>query len=60
LRSAALLLRHAGDNSGSDAIERAIQTVFSRGIKTRDLGGSVGTKEFGEAVLKELGLAGAA
>ena len=56
LRSAALLLRHAGDIPGSDAIECAIQTVFSRGIKTRDLGGSAGTKEFGEAVLHELGL----
>ena len=59
LRSAALLLRYAGDNQGSDAIECAIQTVFSKGIKTRDLGGSVGTKEFGEAVLKEIGLVGA-
>ena len=59
LRSAALLLRHSGDISGSDAVEHAIQRVFSRGIRTRDLGGSAGTKEFGDAILHELGLIGA-
>jgi methanogen homoisocitrate dehydrogenase len=59
LRSAALLLRHAGDIPGSDAVEHAIQRVFSRGTMTRDLGGSAGTKEFGDAVLCELGLSGA-
>jgi methanogen homoisocitrate dehydrogenase len=58
LRSAALLLRYAGDISGSEAVEHAIQQVFSKGIKTRDLGGSAGTKEFGDAVLHELGLKG--
>jgi methanogen homoisocitrate dehydrogenase len=54
LRSAALLLRHAGDISGSDAVEYAIQRVFLKGIRTRDLGGSAGTKEFGDAVISEL------
>jgi methanogen homoisocitrate dehydrogenase len=58
LRSAALLLRYAGDISGSDAVEHAIQQVFSGGTRTRDLGGSAGTKEFGDAVLYELGLKG--
>jgi len=55
LRSAGLLLRYAGDISGSDAVEKAIQQVFSRGTRTRDLGGSAGTKEFGDAVIQELG-----
>lgn len=56
LRSAALLLRHAGDLSGSESVERAVQRVISKGTKTRDLGGSAGTKEFGDAVIRELGL----
>ncbi|MEI6292043.1 MAG: isocitrate/isopropylmalate family dehydrogenase [Methanomicrobiales archaeon] len=54
LRSAALLLRYAGDISGSDEVERAIQRVFSTGTRTRDLGGSAGTKEFGDALIHEL------
>jgi len=54
LRSAALLLRYAGDISGSDAVEQAIQRVFSKGVRTHDLGGSAGTKEFGDAVINEL------
>jgi methanogen homoisocitrate dehydrogenase len=58
IRSVALLLRYAGDISGSDAVEYAIQQVFSRGIKTRDIGGSAGTKEFGNAVIGEIGKTG--
>jgi methanogen homoisocitrate dehydrogenase len=59
LRSAALLLRYAGDISGSDAVEQAIQRVFSKGTRTRDLGGSAGTKEFGDAVIRELEISAA-
>ena len=54
LRSAALMLRHAGDRAGADAIERAIQAAISRGARTRDLGGTAGTREFGDAVLEQL------
>ncbi|MEI6294280.1 MAG: isocitrate/isopropylmalate family dehydrogenase, partial [Methanomicrobiales archaeon] len=54
LRSAGMLLTHVGDAEGEDHIESAIRAVLAQGIKTRDLGGSAGTREFGEAVLRVL------
>jgi methanogen homoisocitrate dehydrogenase len=54
LRSAGMLLAYCGDTMGADGIESAIQEVLAIGIKTRDLGGSTGTREFGEAVLRML------
>jgi len=55
LRSAAMLCSHLGDPNGGQIIEGAIQAALARGIKTRDLGGWAGTKEFGDAVLNHLG-----
>jgi methanogen homoisocitrate dehydrogenase len=52
LRSAAMLLAHLGDQEGAVRTESAISTVLSSGIMTRDIGGSAGTREFGEAVLR--------
>jgi methanogen homoisocitrate dehydrogenase len=54
LRSAGMLLTYCGDAHGPDRIEAAIQRVLTEGIRTRDLGGSAGTREFGEAVLRRL------
>ena len=54
IRSAAMLLTHLGDNDGAERIERAIRDVLASGVCTRDLGGSAGTREFGDAVLKTL------
>jgi len=54
LRSAGMLLAYCGDTRGLDQIEEAIQGVLAEGIRTRDLGGSAGTREFGEAVLRRL------
>ncbi|MFA4850324.1 MAG: isocitrate/isopropylmalate dehydrogenase family protein [Methanoregula sp.] len=54
LRSAGMLLTHVGDAEGENHIESAIRTVLAQGIKTRDLGGSAGTREFGESVLRVL------
>ena len=54
LRSAGMLLAYCGDARGSDRIEAAVQGVLAEGIRTRDLGGSAGTLEFGEAVLRRL------
>ena len=54
LRSAGMLLTYCGDTRGPDRIEEAIQGVLTEGIRTRDLGGSAGTREFGEAVLRRL------
>jgi methanogen homoisocitrate dehydrogenase len=54
LRSAGLLLTYLGDKEGADQIEGAIRAVLNQGIRTRDLGGSAGTREFGDAVLRVL------
>ena len=54
LQSAAMLLRHAGDDHGAGIIEGAVSRVLDRGIRTMDLGGTAGTKEFGAEVLREI------
>jgi methanogen homoisocitrate dehydrogenase len=58
LRSAGMLLTHVGDTEGENHIESAIRAVLAQGIRTRDLGGLAGTREFGEAVLRVLELTG--
>ena len=54
IRSAAMLLAHLGDNEGAERIELAIRELRAHGTCTRDLGGSAGTSEFGEAVVRML------
>ena len=49
--SGALMLRHLGETSAADAVEFAVRAVIAEGqTVTYDLGGSAGTREFGEAV----------
>ena len=55
IRSAAMLLNYCGDSTSAMIIEKAIQQTLLDGIKTADLGGTAGTREFGEAVTKEIG-----
>jgi isocitrate/isopropylmalate dehydrogenase len=47
-----MLLSYVGDAAAAERIEKAIRQVVTRGIRTRDLGGSAGTQEFGNAVLQ--------
>lgn len=54
IRSAAMLLDHLGDSPAAARVEAAIQDVLSAGIRTRDLEGTAGTGEFGDAVMKRL------
>jgi methanogen homoisocitrate dehydrogenase len=54
IRSAALLLAYLGDRSGAEQMESAIRESVAQGIRTRDLGGSAGTREFGDAVVRAL------
>lgn len=35
-------------------IDRAVKTVIDAGVRTKDIGGSAGTKEVGDAVAAEL------
>ena len=49
--SGALMLRHLGETSAADIVESAVREVVAGGeTVTYDLGGTAGTREFGEAV----------
>jgi tartrate dehydrogenase/decarboxylase/D-malate dehydrogenase len=52
--SAAMMLRHLGDERGAAAIERAIDRVCEQGIVTGDLGGKASTSEVGDALVAAL------
>jgi isocitrate dehydrogenase (NAD+) len=54
--SAALMLRHLGEVPAADAVESAVRGVIADGkTVTYDLGGTAGTREFGEAVAARIG-----
>jgi tartrate dehydrogenase/decarboxylase/D-malate dehydrogenase len=52
--SGALLLRHLGEDEAAARIETAIERVAAAGILTRELGGTAGTSEVGEAIAAEV------
>jgi 3-isopropylmalate dehydrogenase len=53
--SAAMLLRHSlGLAAAADRIEAAVATTLADGVLSRDLGGTAGTTEIGDAVLARL------
>jgi 3-isopropylmalate dehydrogenase len=53
--SAAMMLRFSLNNApAADQIERAVQSVLEAGHRTRDLGGAMGTRAMGDAVLAAL------
>ncbi len=53
--SAAMMLRHGlGLESEAAAIESAVDRALADGLRTRDLGGSAGTREATQAVLSNL------
>ncbi len=53
--SAAMMLRFSLYNpAAADHIERAVQSVLESGHRTRDLGGAVGTRAMGDAVVAAL------
>lgn len=54
IRSAAMLLAHAGDEESSRLIEQAVKNTLARGVMTHDLGGTYGTKDFSDRVGHEL------
>jgi 3-isopropylmalate dehydrogenase len=53
--SAALMLETLGRAEDARRIERAVETSVHAGETTRDIGGSLGTREAGAAILKRLG-----
>jgi isocitrate dehydrogenase (NAD+) len=50
LMSAILMLRHMGLPELADHVEKAMLDTLRAGIKTPDVGGTAGTKEFAEAI----------
>ena len=53
--AAALMLDHIGEVKWGDRIRQAIeQTIVDDKIRTRDLGGTASTKEFGDAVARRI------
>jgi isocitrate dehydrogenase (NAD+) len=55
LLSALLMLRHIGEGAMANRIMTALATVLSEGnVRTRDLGGTAGTKDFADAICRQL------
>ncbi len=55
LFSGVLMLRHLGENDAADRLLKAIFAVLKRGeVRTPDLGGKASTKEYADALVKEL------
>ena len=54
LMSAILMLRHLDLPELADRVERALLATFEAGIKTPDLGGAAGTREFAKAVAERV------
>ena len=55
LLSTVLMLRHLDLGAFADRVERALLATLAAGIKTQDIGGHAGTKEFTKAVAQRLG-----
>jgi 3-isopropylmalate dehydrogenase len=52
--TAAMMLEYFGFDSEANTIERAVVAAIDAGETTRDIGGTLGTKAAGEAVLKRV------
>ena len=53
--SAVMMLRHLGEREAADRIEGAVLSLFAGGERvTRDIGASLGTSEFADAVIEEM------
>ncbi|MBZ0251511.1 MAG: tartrate dehydrogenase [Burkholderiales bacterium] len=48
--SGAMMLAHLGETEAGEAIVKAIERVLADGPRTRDLGGTAGTAEVGQAI----------
>ena len=50
-----MMLDHLGELDAARRLRRAVEDVIvTDGIRTRDLGGSASTKEFGDAVARRV------
>ena len=49
------VLRHLGEGAIADRVVAALGRVLASGIRTRDLGGTASTRQFTDAICKEVG-----
>lgn len=55
IQSAAMMLRHLGEETAADRVEKALYIVLSeKRLRTCDLGGEVGTKQFVKNIIDRL------
>lgn len=54
IMSAVMMLDHLGERAAARRIEDAVAAVLWQGVRTRDLGGSAGTREYTDAICREL------
>lgn len=54
LLSTAMMLRHVGETAKGDLLEQAVKSSIMEGESTRDIGGSLDTQQFVEAVIRRL------
>ena len=53
--SAAMMLRHLGEDAGADAVEAAVYAVLAQGdVRTGDLGGTASSAEMTDAIVQAL------
>ncbi|MEM3513074.1 MAG: isocitrate/isopropylmalate dehydrogenase family protein [Thermoplasmata archaeon] len=52
--SGAMMLDYLGMEHEAARIRKAISNVYASGVKTMDIGGNIGTREFTEIVVKEI------
>jgi 3-isopropylmalate dehydrogenase len=52
--TAAMMLEHLGLNEAAQAVENAVVACVNEGRTTQDIGGTLGTREVGDAVLTKL------
>ena len=53
--SGAMMLEHLGEPAAAAAIVTAIETVLKEGPRTRDMGGTAGTRDVGKAIAQIIG-----
>lgn len=55
ITAAIMMLRHIGERAAARRIETALEKVLQQGVhSTRDLGGTATTKQFAQAIVKEI------
>ncbi len=52
--TASMMVSHLGDSDEAKSIAKAVEEAVKAGDCTRDVGGSLGTSEAGDAIVKRL------